>query len=364
MTVIGTKLLTKYSKKYPGVSHYRDRHGKLRWRFRKNGISSELGSEFESSEFIKRYEVAANGTRLAEGAGVARTKLGTLNALIVRFYQLHFPNLAERTQKDYRAVIEPFRAEHGHRSVGGLKRRHILEIKAHMSSTPMQCNKLLKRLSQLMDLAVDLEWRSDNPVKGVERYKTARDGFHSWTEDEILRFESVHASGTPAHLAFCVMLYTGASRVDAVQLGWKNIRNGRLEYVRDKTSRNPSGVLVSIPIHPTLKDALRGAPKGFTFLETVQGRQRSPDGLGNAMRKWCDRAGLPQCSSHGLRKAICRRLAEAGATAHEIMSVSGHISLSEAQKYCAQFGRETLADAAFEKLDLSLKREQKLANPK
>jgi hypothetical protein len=34
------------------------------------------------------------------------------------------------------------------------------------------------------------------------------------------------------------------------------------------------------------------------------------NGLGNKVRDWCDAAGLPQCSSHGLRKAAAVILAE------------------------------------------------------
>ncbi len=350
--------LTKHRKKYPGVSHYRDRHGKLRWRYRKVGLTVELGPDYESDLFLRRYQQAVNGTYLPDGAGASRTSPGSIDALVVRFYKLHFPNLAERTRKDYRAVIEPFRAEYGRFPVIGLKRRHVLEMKAEKSATPMQCNKFLKRLSQLMDLAIDLEWRRDNPVKGVERFKSSSSGFHSWSETEIEQFEARHPLGTTAHLAFTLMLFTGASRVDAVQLGPKNLHKGRLAYIRDKTKRNPSGVSVNIPIHPKLQSAISVAPKGFTFLETAHGRQRSPDGLGIAMRKWCDQAGLKNCSSHGLRKAMCRRIAEAGGTAHEIMSVSGHLSLAEAQRYCSEFGRANLADAAFGKLDESLKREQ------
>jgi integrase len=73
--------------------------------------------------------------------------------------------------------------------------------------------------------------------------------------------------------------------------------------------------------------------------------------LGGAFRKWCDAAGLPKrCTIHGLRKGGARRLAEAGATAHEIMSVTGHKTLSEVQRYTAAAERERLAEQAIAKL--------------
>ena len=46
----------------------------------------------------------------------------------------------------------------------------------------------------------------------------------------------------------------------------------------------------------------------------------------HAMRDWCNQAGLPHCSAHGLRKATPTQMAEAGATAHELMAVTGHRS--------------------------------------
>ncbi|RKF17139.1 hypothetical protein D6850_06415 [Roseovarius spongiae] len=52
-----------------------------------------------------------------------------------------------------------------------------------------------------------------------------------------------------------------------------------------KTADN-GGVLIDIPIHPQLRLVLDALPKDtFTFLETRHGKSRSPNGLGNMMRK-------------------------------------------------------------------------------
>ena len=46
------------------------------------------------------------------------------------------------------------------------------------------------------------------------------------------------------------------------------------------------------------------------------------------------RAGLPKrCSIHGLRKGGARRLAEAGASTKEIMSITGYKTYGEVQRY-------------------------------
>ena len=259
-------------------------------------------------------------------------------------------------------MLERFRAEHGDKRVAHLERRHLIGIIGEKADTPGAANFLLRMIRQLLDHAIELEWRGDNPARQVKPYKMTEGGFHSWSEDEIARFYRVHAEGTTAHLAMTLMLYTGAARSDTVALGWGNVDGGRLVYRRVKT-RKQSDVLVNIPVHPELAALLSALPRdAFTFLQTAQRKSRSPNGLGNLMRKWCDAAELPECTSHGLRKACARRLADAGATPHEIQAVTGHKTLKEVERYTAAAGRAGLADTGFAKLSARSKRKQVVAN--
>jgi integrase len=107
---------------------------------------------------------------------------------------------------------------------------------------------------------------------------------------------------------------------------------------------------------------LADLPDDRPFLATAYGKARSPEGLGNKMREWCDQAGLSNCTAHGLRKACARRLAEAGATAHEIMAVTGHKTLAEVQRYTESAMREGLADVAHAKLMTRPNGEQNVVN--
>lgn len=235
-------------------------------------------------------------------------------------------------------------------------------ILAEKAETPAAANNLRKRLIGLLDHALDVEWRQDNPARATKPYRIDSEGYHTWDEGEIARFFEVHPEGSPAHLAVTPMLYKGAARVDAVALGWQNVKAGRIEYRRRKT-RASGGELVSNPMPADLAAVLEEIPRGsLTFLETAQGWPRRAEGLGTAMRKWCDKAGLAACSSHGLRKACARRLAEAGATAHEIMSVTGHKTLAEVERYTRAAGRDGLADSAFGKLVARPNGEQNVVN--
>ena len=54
-----------------------------------------------------------------------------------------------------------------------------------MSDRPAAANNLRDRLNALMYVAIDLEWREDNPVTNVKPLKMRSEGFHTWTEAEI-----------------------------------------------------------------------------------------------------------------------------------------------------------------------------------
>ena len=338
-------------KKFCGVSEYSDRHGKKCWRFRKRGFSAELGSEYGSKEFLRRYKNAVSGVRLKPGAGLEKTVPKSISDLIARYYQSpEFLGLKSSTKTTYRGILERFRVEHGSKSSVSMARRHVKAILATQNDTPSAANNLRDRIKALMDLAIDLEWRADNPVKHVKPIKTRSTGFHTWTEEEIEKFYSVHGVGSTAHIGMTLMLYTGAARADAVNLGWGNVDGDRIRYRRQKTEDN-GGVLIDIPVHSVLRSALAACPiKSFTFLETQAGKSRSANGLGNSMRAWCDAANLPKCTSHGLRKAIARRLAESGASPHEIMAVTGHTTLAEVTRYTRDASRPMLADEAITRL--------------
>ena len=126
---------------------------------------------------------------------------------------------------------------------------------------------------------------------------------------------------------------------------------------------------------PELQAALDAMPRNdaLTFLLTEYGRPfKSAAAFGNKFADWCDAAGLEPvvCAdgktrnyrAHGLRKAACVQLARDGCTAPEIMSVSGHASLAEVQKYIVAVEQERMAEAAMVKRAAGSKRAQVVTN--
>jgi len=110
-----------------------------------------------------------------------------------------------------------------------------------------------------------------------------------------------------------------------------------------------------MPLHPHLKAAIDAGPCGEeTFLVTEFSQPFSPNGFGNWFRERCIEAGVPG-RAHGLRKAIAARLAESQATAHKVMSITGHRTLEEVENYTRAARKPQMADSAMLKLQSSAK---------
>ena len=77
----------KKRRTFPGASAYADRHGTRRWRYRKGGFSRELGTDYGSEEFVRRYEAAVHEHRTGRkaGAGAARTSPESIDELVASF---------------------------------------------------------------------------------------------------------------------------------------------------------------------------------------------------------------------------------------------------------------------------------------
>src|SRR5262249_46344816 len=170
--------------------------------------------------------------------------------------------------------------------------------------------------------------RSD-PTWGIKVKVPKSDGHHTWTEDEVAKFEAHHPIGSKPRLALALGLYTPLRRGDAVRIGRPHFRDGVLT-VRPKKTETTTRVTLAIPVHPELQTIIDGTPTGhLTLLVTETGKSYGGDAFSRRFREWCDEAELPQrCVFHGLRKAALTWLALAGWTPHEIMAISGHNSLA------------------------------------
>jgi site-specific recombinase XerD len=289
---------------------------------------------------VEAYQAALDGDKAMRVEIVAaNTVPGTVNALIVAYYKStdFTQDLGIDTQRARRGIIERFRNEHGEKRVAKIERDHVKAMMAAIGKRHAKRN-WFKAIRGLMKFAVSIGVRKDDPTEGIKQAKLPKsNGHHTWTDDEIRQYRAHWPLGTQQRLAMELALETTSRRADVTRIGPQHVRSkrdllapyGRLDL---RHTKNNSEAL--IPITKELREAIDASPtKHLTFLHTRAGAPRSAKALGGDFRQWCDAAGLPKhCTIHSLRKGGARRLAEAGALAREIMSVTGHKTMGEVQR--------------------------------
>lgn len=325
------------------VTSWKDRHGKTRYRFRKSGLPvHHFKAAPGTAEFMEELHAARN----AVAAPVDRAVPFSYDALIVSFYRTaRWNDMKPSSQRTYRGIIERFRAKNGDKDARHVTTAAIDAKLASMAATPAAANNLRKALARLHRHAIKLGWRTDNPVHATDPFK-AGPGWHCWTDGEIAQYEARWPLGTRERAAMALLLYTALRKADMIAVGRQHRQGDELHLHHAK---NASDTI--IPIMPGLSAALDALPgTNMTYLVTEFGRPFTANGFGNWFRSRCDMAGLPHCSAHGLRKAMSRQLAEAGATSLEGRAVTGHKTDKEFAHYAESANRRALAKVAMGKV--------------
>lgn len=336
----------------PFVEAWRDRHGTLRVYFRRTKTSPRipLPADPTSEAFAEAYRAALAGNLTApKKRATARTVTPGTLAWLIRSYRKSaaYAGLRSTSKAGYESRMRLIEEAHGARTVSGMTRRGIEEkILGPYGDKPGQRLAILKMLRVLIRHAIAVGALRSDPSAGITRPKTKE--IAAWSEAEIARFEDRWPLGSRERTAFALMLFTGQRRSDVHRMTWADLEGDQIRVVQQKT-----GARLLIPLHRDLRAALSAAPREHVaILTTAAGKPFTVAGFGNVFREAITAAGLPlRCQPHGLRKAAGRRLAEAGATAHEIMSVLGHRTLSEAERYTRDANQAALARSAIRKVE-------------
>ena len=346
--------------RYRYVRSYRDRHGKLRIEYRRGGRTIALRATPGTAEFQEAYDAAAalfetKGDGLATRPSNPTAQMGTLGWLSLQYLaSAECRQLATSTQRTRSLVLQEMLAEplkpnspttFSACPANRITPLHVKILRDRKQTFPAAANFRVKLMRMLFKWAIEntVAGLTQNPARDVSKLKMRADGYHTWSPEERACFEERHPIGTKARLAYALIFHTGQRRSDVVLLGRQHVHVGKLCFTQQKNKRRKPMTL-ELPILPQLQRVLDASALGdLTFLVSDNGRPFTVAGFGNWFRDRCNEAGLPQCSAHGLRKAAATVAAENGATAHELMSIFGWLSLEEAQRYTRTADRKKLA---------------------
>jgi integrase len=380
--------------RWPRLRWDRDRHGTLRCYYRnadrpgskQTRLRAPFGSEAFDAEYMAAEAQVLAGAQpekrtpkvqpRANKPDAVRIKDGdftSLNYLLSRYYQSteFTTRLGATTQKERRRALDKMCTRVvdgwplGERRYGKLEKGHVMDLRDDLAATPTMANALVKALRGAFKYALDRKMAglAANPCDGVKRLAVTTgygpDGFYTWTVDDVEQFEERHPEGTRANDALRILLYTGGRGSDAIRLnddmcfdgiddGGKRCRFLSFEPKKNherKKRENKDPVRVTIPILPDLQRVLDRRPAGqkHWFLTHYGKPYGFRESFTAIMRTWCDAAGLPQCSAHGLRKAGASFAAANGATTAQLMAIYGWETEQQPGLYIKKFARQRAA---------------------
>jgi integrase len=277
---------------------------------------------------------------------------GSFGALVAAYFadRQAFGEKKPSTQRIYRMILEPLAEIHGHKPVALLERRHIKQWKDARGETPGMANMIVRVVRMLLAYAVENEYRRDNPAQRIKLFKLGE--HRAWTDEECAGFEARWPSGTMQRRAYMLARYTGQRCIDLANMTRAHCKGGAIRVMQQKTTDGRTNEELWIPLHRDLAAELALGTEHMSLLIKAHGAAFDSNSLGIWFADAIEQAGLPDaCVMHGLRKTAARRLAEAGCSAHQIASITGHKSLAEIERYTKAADQKRMATAAIHRLE-------------
>lgn len=147
----------------------------------------------------------------------------TFADLIDRFKQDYLPAKRASTQRDYGNLLDRFaRPALGAQKVAEIAHADIDKLHREVSKqAPYSANRLAAILSKCFTLAIRWQWRSDNPVKGLERnHEDRRNRYLSGEELAHLATSLQEYKDQRSANAIRLLLLTGARRMEVLAATW------------------------------------------------------------------------------------------------------------------------------------------------
>lgn len=356
------------------------RHGRAFYYFRRRGAARKirLPGKFGDAEFMAAYHACLAGLPLPAPHMpsikqiVPVTDRKSLRWLCQQYLtSRHFRGLDVKTRKPRQSILAQLcdlpisdsnAKKMGEAPFEELHSKAIRRIRDRKADAPEAANNWLKSIKALFKWAIEEEHCSNDPARDVPKIKVTTEGFHTWSIEEVGRFEAAHPIGTTPRLALALLLYTGCRRADVVAFGPQHIKDGWLTYTQNK-NRSSNPITLTLPVLSDLAAVIAATPSGhLTFLVSQYGKSYTIEGFGKRWRKWATEAGLPHCTPHGLRKAGAVRAAENGATANQMMAIFGWRDIKQAERYTRAATQKTLAREGMKTIKAADKTETNVSN--
>lgn len=243
-----------------------------------------------------------------------------------------------------------------------------IEIIHHaLRKTPYHANRCIALLSKMFSLAVKWGWRSDNPVKGIERYREdpreryldfaemaqladALDAYVTETHKKFPKKDSAYRrEGELAVYAIRMLMLTGARRMEVLSASWDMFDFEDGVWIKP-SSHTKQKKTHRAPLSPSalqlLQEMRSAAPEGEKYIFPSW---RSASGhmveLNKPWRIIKKAAEIEDVRIHDLRHSFASLLASGGVSLPIIGALLGHTQPATTARYAHLFD-DPLREAA------------------
>lgn len=343
---------------FPGLLIERHRNGSFRYRVRVEGqrnVRIHIPVGPEDPQFAHHYYAAREGEIWQPPR--AKTVERSLDWLCKRYLDflenmVKAGQMSAATLKQRRSVLTRL-CDHldddGDRygiSDMDAPASAFVAVRDAWAAHPGAADNLIKSVRAVYKWAMERDDISHNPAAGIGAINTnPKGGAVPWTPADLRKFKEKHPVGTTAHLWLTLQAFTACRIGDAIWLGREQEVTRAGTTWLDWQPRKKGSAFVSIPMLPPLHKATRESKiVGATYLLSDKGKPfASVEALRVRVQRWCESAGLPGRSSHGIRKAVAEMMAEAGCSQHQIMAVMAHTQAKTSEVYTKGAERRILA---------------------
>ncbi|UWS06793.1 tyrosine-type recombinase/integrase [Phaeobacter inhibens] len=282
--------------------------------FQRRGYqTTRIESRPGTKEFALEYAALLNGAQAAPTTGK------TFSVLVTNYERSQrYKRLAPRTARDYDKVLSWVREKIGSKAVAGIKRKDVIRARDANAETVRFANYIVQVVRILMEHAIDLGWRDDNPAKGVSLLKADTKPREPWPPEMIEKFRA--AADGRALLVFELCLGTGQRIGDVLKMRWSDIECDGINVAQGKT-----GAKLWVPFTSHLRAILADTQKiGPTICAWGRGKPTSYRSAHEAVMNVRKVIGAEDYDLHGLRYAAAAELAALGCDDDLIAAVTGH----------------------------------------
>lgn len=294
-------------------------------------------------------EVVRGRDPVAEGRSLRKSP--TVSSLSDQYMTEHaIPKKRPGSVRNDRSMLDKYiLPKLGELKVIEVTNQHVLRLHNQMRDTPYQANRTLALMSKMFELSVRWGLRSDNPVRGIEKY--AEEKRDRWLSDDELKRLLEALSNHPNQIAANAIrfqLLTGARIGEVLTAKWEDIDLDRGVWTKPshhtKQKRREHLPLSSAAV--TLLSDMRAvhAPQSSWLFPGRDLEQPYKD-LKKFWRSVTKSAGLANYRIHDNRHTHASHLVSSGLSLPVVGKLLGHTNPSTTQRY-AHLADDPLRQAA------------------